>query len=103
MGQGTSQHVSLVESATFTVVKCWDVPCPTSYALVKRPTDVITRPMIPQLCPDSGGRGSSPVTFCAKHYAAYAPSALRRPSYCSPVSSRGSPPTINRAPRPKVM
>jgi hypothetical protein len=39
MGQGTSQHLTFGESASFTVVKCWDVPCPMSHALVKRPAD----------------------------------------------------------------
>src|SRR6185436_13076143 len=58
MGQGTSQHLTTVKDALSPNVTCWDVPCPISYALVKRPTDVITRPMISQVCccPDSGGR-----------------------------------------------
>src|SRR5678815_3174496 len=53
MGQGTSQHLTTVKNALSPSVTCWDVPCPMSYALVKRPTNV----MIPQVCecPESEG------------------------------------------------
>jgi hypothetical protein len=51
IGHGTRDNPTrdIGESASFTVAKCWDVPCPMSYALVKRPADV----MIPQArcCP----------------------------------------------------
>src|SRR6185436_7036818 len=44
MGQGTSQHLTTVKDALSLSVTCWDVPCPMSNALVKRPTDAMIPP-----------------------------------------------------------